>query len=70
MVRRGYNYDRGDGDKGLIFTCFQRDLVRGFEAVQKRLEGEAMAKYMLTFGGGYFFVPPAGDAWVGELFPG
>ncbi|MFE7328146.1 Dyp-type peroxidase [Streptomyces sp. NPDC057565] len=68
LVRRGYSYDRGDGDKGLIFSCFQRDLEQGFEAVQKRLEGEAMAKYILTIGGGYFFVPPPGDAWIDALF--
>ncbi|WP_351230147.1 Dyp-type peroxidase [Streptomyces sp. NPDC002133] len=68
IVRRGYSYDRGEGDMGLIFSCFQRDLVKGFEAVQKRLEGEAMAKYMLTTGGGYFFVPPLGDAWIDRAF--
>nr|WP_269801399.1 Dyp-type peroxidase [Streptomyces odonnellii] len=64
LVRRSYSYDRGDGDTGLVFSCFQRDLAQGFEAVQKRLEGEAMAKYLLTTGGGYFFVPPPGDAWL------
>lgn len=69
LVRRSYNYDRGGGDRGLIFSCFQRDLVAGFEAVQKRLQGEAMAKYILTVGGGYFFVPPPGDAWLNVLFP-
>lgn len=68
LVRRSYNYDRGSGDSGLIFSCFQRDLATGFEAVQKRLEGEAMAKYILTTGGGYFFVPPPGDAWIDGLF--
>ncbi|MEV7850173.1 Dyp-type peroxidase [Streptomyces sp. NPDC088183] len=68
LVRRSYNYDRGDGDSGLIFSCFQRDLATGFEAVQKRLEGEAMAKYILTTGGGYFFVPPPGGAWIDGLF--
>ncbi|MFD5753309.1 Dyp-type peroxidase [Streptomyces sp. NPDC127033] len=67
LVRRGYSYDRGDGDTGLVFSCFQRDLADGFEAVQKRLEGESMAKYLLTTGGGYFFVPPPGDAWVEAL---
>ncbi|WP_308295672.1 Dyp-type peroxidase [Streptomyces odontomachi] len=69
LVRRSYNYDRGDGDRGLIFSCFQRDLAAGFEAVQKRLQGEAMAKYILTVGGGYFFVPPPGDVWLNVLFP-
>ncbi|MDV9197062.1 Dyp-type peroxidase [Streptomyces sp. Wh19] len=68
LVRRSYNYDRGNGDSGLIFSCFQRDLATGFEAVQKRLEGEAMAKYILTTGGGYFFVPPPGDGWIDGLF--
>ncbi|MFI2054522.1 Dyp-type peroxidase [Streptomyces purpureus] len=67
IVRRSYSYDRGDGDTGLIFSCFQRDLAKGFEAVQKRLEGEAMAKYLLTTGGGYYFVPPPGDEWIKAL---
>jgi hypothetical protein len=26
-----------------------------------------MAKYTLTTGGGYFFVPPPGDAWLNAL---
>ncbi|MFI7019901.1 Dyp-type peroxidase [Streptomyces sp. NPDC050164] len=67
MVRRGYNYHRAPDDQGLIFSCFQSDLVKGFEAVQHRLQGEAMAKYTLTTGGGYFFVPPPGDAWLHAL---
>jgi deferrochelatase/peroxidase EfeB len=67
MVRRSYNYDRGPDDQGLIFSCFQSDLEKGFEAVQRRLQGEAMAKYTLTTGGGYFFVPPPGDGWLHAL---
>ncbi|MEU0957158.1 Dyp-type peroxidase [Streptomyces niveus] len=67
LVRRSYSYDRGDGDTGIIFNCYQRDLVEAFGAVQKRLEGEALAKYVLTTGGGYFFVPPPGDAWIDAL---
>jgi deferrochelatase/peroxidase EfeB len=63
-VRRSYNYHRGPDEQGLIFSCFQNDLKKGFEAVQRRLQGEAMAKYTLTVGGGYFFVPPPGDAWL------
>ncbi|GGK16297.1 hypothetical protein GCM10011583_55230 [Streptomyces camponoticapitis] len=59
LVRRSYSYDRGNGDTGIIFFCLQRDLAKGFEAVQKRLEGEALAKYVLTTGGGYFSCPPA-----------
>ncbi|MEU0443791.1 Dyp-type peroxidase [Streptomyces sp. NPDC006186] len=64
MVRRSYNYHHGAEDQGLIFSCFQRDLDKGFEAVQHRLQGEAMTKYTLTVGGGYFFVPPPGNAWL------
>ncbi|MGW8453479.1 Dyp-type peroxidase [Streptomyces niveus] len=67
LVRRSYSYDRGDGDTGIVFSCFQRDLAKGFEAVQKRLAGEALAKYVLTTGGGYFFAPPPGDAWIDAL---
>ncbi|MFD6591703.1 Dyp-type peroxidase [Streptomyces anulatus] len=67
IVRRSYSYDKGNGDKGIIFSCFQRDLAQGFEAAQKRLEGESMAKYLLTTGGGYFFVPPHGDGWIEAL---
>jgi deferrochelatase/peroxidase EfeB len=67
IVRRSYDYDRGPDDQGLIFSCFQSDLEKGFEAVQRRLQGEAMAKYTLTTGGGYFFVPPPGDAWLHAL---
>ncbi|MFK4148205.1 Dyp-type peroxidase [Streptomyces sp. NPDC004065] len=64
LVRRGYNYRRGADDEGMIFSCFQRDLAQGFEAVQRRLRGEALAKYALTVGGGYFFVPPTGEHWI------
>lgn len=67
LVRRGYNYHHSDDDQGLIFSCFQRDLAQGFEAVQHRLQGEAMAKYTLTVGGGYFFVPPPGSGWLNTL---
>ncbi|MEV8346460.1 hypothetical protein [Streptomyces niveus] len=64
LVPRGYSYDRGGGDAGIIFNCYQRDLAEGFGAVQKRLEGKALAKCQLTTGGGDFFVPPPGDAWI------
>ncbi|MFI8105543.1 Dyp-type peroxidase [Streptomyces sp. NPDC086023] len=69
LVRRSYGYDHGADGRGMLFSCFQRDLAAGFEAVQARLAGaEAMAKYTLTVGGGYFFVPPAGDEWVRRVF--
>ncbi|WP_405467462.1 Dyp-type peroxidase [Streptomyces canus] len=67
LVRRGYTYQRGGSDRGLLFSCFQHDLEEGFEAVQGRLEGEAMAKYTLTIGGGYYFIPPPGTTWLETL---
>jgi deferrochelatase/peroxidase EfeB len=63
ILRRSWSYRRppaegGVADEGQVFTCFQRDLEKGFVTVQQRLAGEALERYTLTFGGGYYFVLP------------
>ena len=62
MLRRSWAYDagttpEGQADSGILFMAYQADVETGFELAQRRLQGEAMAPYVLTVGGGYFIVP-------------
>jgi deferrochelatase/peroxidase EfeB len=66
MVVGGYSYTAGvdaagHADEGLVFVCFQQDLERGFATIQRRLDGEALQRYVLPFGGGYYFALPGAD---------
>lgn len=61
MLRRGYAFDDGDGDSGLLFVCFQRSL-RTFVATQQRLdEVDALSKFVTPSGSATFVVLPGFD---------
>ncbi|MFJ8016109.1 Dyp-type peroxidase [Streptomyces sp. NPDC096339] len=62
MLRRGYGYDNGPDDRGLLFIAFQREL-RTFTATQRRLdEGDDLMAFVTATASGSFLVLPGFDA--------
>ncbi|PRY20797.1 Dyp-type peroxidase [Pseudosporangium ferrugineum] len=74
ILRRPYNYDGvpdagGRPDAGLIFAAYQRDLVRQFLPIQRRLaEKDLLNEWITPIGSAVFAVPPgcAEGGWIGE----
>ena len=61
MLRRGYAFDDGNGDSGLLFVCFQRSL-RTFVATQQRLdEVDALSQFVTPSGSATFVILPGFD---------
>jgi deferrochelatase/peroxidase EfeB len=65
ILRRGYSYtdgidpETGELDAGLFFVAFQRDLDKGFIAIQRRLSrSDALNEYIVHTGSAVFAVPP------------
>jgi dye decolorizing peroxidase len=55
-LRRGYTYDYGLDDRGLLFVSFQKQL-RTFTATQHRLsEGDALVHYATTTASATFLI--------------
>ncbi|TDC48734.1 Dyp-type peroxidase [Jiangella ureilytica] len=62
MLRRGYAFDDGGDDHGLLFVCFQRDL-RTFVQTQFRLdEVDDLGEYVTPTGSATFLILPGFDA--------
>jgi dye decolorizing peroxidase len=58
MLRRGYSYDNGPDDRGLLFVSFQKRL-RTFVATQHRLtDGDALMRYATTTASATFLILP------------
>ncbi|MEU6610095.1 Dyp-type peroxidase [Streptomyces shenzhenensis] len=62
MLRRGYSYDNGADDRGLLFLAYMRDPAL-FTRVQERLDlSDAMNKFVEHRASAVGYVLPAGDS--------
>ena len=62
MLRRGYNYDNGPDDQGLLFIAFHREL-RTFTETQYQLDAaDALMSHTLATAGATFLVLPGFSA--------
>lgn len=74
ILRRPYNYDglpdaAGQPDAGLIFAAYQRDIVRQFLPIQRRLaEKDLLNEWITPIGSAAFAIPPGchEGGWIGE----
>lgn len=76
ILRRVYNYDlalesRGEGtaNTGLVFICYQKDPLKQFNEIQKRLaEGDRLNEWITHIGSAVFVMPrgTAEDEYWGQ----
>jgi deferrochelatase/peroxidase EfeB len=71
LLRRGYSFDDGPGDAGLLLLLYGRDPRRQFIPLQRRLaEHDALAPLTRATGGAIFAIPPGtrpGEPLAGGL---
>ena len=71
LLRRGYSFDDGPGDAGLLLLLYGRDPRRQFIPLQRRLaEHDALAPLTRATGSAIFAVPPGarrGEALAHDL---
>jgi Dyp-type peroxidase family len=59
LLRRGYSFDDGAGDAGLLLLLYQRDPRRQYIPLQRRLAaGDALAPFTRPVGSAIFAIPP------------
>jgi dye decolorizing peroxidase len=59
MLRRGYSYDDGPGDAGLLFAAYQADIATQFLPVQQRLaERDLLNRWTTPVGSAVFAIAP------------